>query len=77
MSNNLLEWDRKETDQFEPGWFIGSDGDQGEHLRDQGGWPFSVYRKAKALGATDMVLCHGIQDLRDATILAALINDRA
>ncbi len=59
-----------------PGWHVGSSGDNGEHLRDLSGWPYSVYRKAGAIGLTDNVLAYGIQDINDAHILAKILNAR-
>jgi hypothetical protein len=75
-SANLLGWDRRVSENFAPGWFIGSDGDNGEHLQEPTGWPYSVYRKNTDVGGVDIVLCHGIQDRRDAEALAAILNGR-
>jgi hypothetical protein len=61
---SLLRWD--DCDDYEPGFFIGSTGDEGEHLRHTLGWPYSVFRRAIAIGRTDIVICHGIQCLNDA-----------
>ena len=74
---NLLSWDKQATEQFAKGWFVGSEGDNGEHIQDQAGWPYSVYRKSTAVGGCDIVLCHGIQDLRDAEAVAGILNLRA
>lgn len=60
--------------QYESGYYIGSEGENGEHRRDLAGWPYSIYRQAKAIGATDAVLCHGIQNLDDAQQILALVN---
>lgn len=59
---------------FEHGFFIGSEGDDGEHIRGTDGWPFSIYRKGKVSSGEDVVLCHGIQCLDDAEQLLALCN---
>ena len=59
-----LRWD--DTPDYEPGFHLGSEGDDGEHLRDTSSWPYSIYRRAIAMGRSDMVLCHGIQNLDDA-----------
>src|SRR5262245_54625640 len=69
----VLNWPH--GDQFEPGYFIGSEGKDGEHLRDaDAGWPYSVYRKTCAIGGCDVVLCHGIQNRTDAALLLAMCN---
>lgn len=69
----VLNWTA--SDSFEPGLFIGSEGDDGEHLREPAaGWPWSIYRKTRAVGGTDVVLCQGIQSYADAEILLALCN---
>jgi hypothetical protein len=57
-------------------WFVGSTGDDGEHLQDQSGWPCSVYRKGVLLGVGDICICYGIQDLRDAEAIAGMPNTR-
>lgn len=63
------------TQRFEPGYFIGSEGHNGEHLRDRdAGWPYSIYRQDNNIGGCDAVLCHGIQNLDDAEQLLALCN---
>ena len=59
---------------FEPGFLIGSEGDNGEHQRDEKGWPYSIYRRDDNIGGCDVVLCHGIQSLDDARQLLALCN---
>lgn len=61
---SLLRWD--DTERYEPGFYIGSSAEDGAHIRDASGWPYSVYRKAAQIGVTDMVICNGIQDLEDA-----------
>jgi len=60
----------------EPGFFIGSEGDNGEHLRSDIGWPYSIYRRTKEIGGCDMVLCGGIQSRDDAITLVELLNTR-
>ncbi len=59
---------------FNQGYLIGSEGDNGEHIRDQSGWPYSIYRRDDNIGGCDAVLCHGIQSLADARQLLALCN---
>lgn len=60
---------------YEPGYFIGSEGENGEHLRSPNdGWPYSIYRMGRENGVSDSVLCHGIQHLDDAKQLLALVN---
>lgn len=61
---SLLRWD--DTPSYEPGFKIGSEGDDGEHHRGTDGWPYSIYRRAIAVGFSDIVICHGIQVLSDA-----------
>ena len=61
---------------YEPGFFIGSEADDGAHKRGTDGWPYSIYRKAAENGVTDVVLCHGIQNIADAKALLALVNSR-
>ena len=71
--NALLAWDHND-ERHAPGWIVGSTGDDGEHLRDMSGWPYSVYRKGGAPGVSDVCLCHGIQDMDDALELAKRLN---
>ena len=59
---------------YAKGFFIGSENDKGEHLRDVSGWPFSIYRRNDEIGGSDAVLCHGIQNGDDAARLLALCN---
>lgn len=59
---------------YNPGFYIGSSDDDGGHRRDLRGWPYSIYRQANEIGATDAVLCHGIQNLDDAKQVLALVN---
>ena len=59
---------------FEPGFRIGSQGENGEHVRGTAGWPYSIYREANEVGGCDAVLCDGIQNLDDAEQLLALCN---
>ena len=59
---------------FEPGFHIGSEGENGEHRRDLSGWPYSIYRQCNQIGGCDAVLAHGIQHLDDAKQLLALVN---
>lgn len=61
---SLLRWN--DTNRYEPTLFIGSENDDGHHLRDTNGWPYSVYRRATQIGVSDVVICHGIQNLDDA-----------
>jgi hypothetical protein len=74
--NALLYWDRKASDNYLPGWFLGSEGENGEHLRDAAGWPYSIYRKSDRIGASDIVLCHGIQARDDAEAIQNMLNFR-
>ncbi len=64
ISTSLLRWD--DTSDYEPGFFIGSCGHNDEHVRNVQGWPFSIYRAARAPGRSDVVICGGIQSLYDA-----------
>ena len=73
--SDLLEWDHM-SQLHAPGWIVGSEGDSGEHIRDESGWPFSVYRKGTEPGVTDVVLCHGIQAKGDAYRIAQMLNAR-
>jgi hypothetical protein len=62
---SLLRWD--DNPRYEAGFKVGSCGEDGEHLRDENaGWPYSIYRRAIEIGATDIVICRGIQNLGDA-----------
>ncbi len=62
---------------FLEGYFVGSEGDNGQHLRDSAaGWPYSIYRADNNIGGCDAVLCRGIQDIRDAAVLAAALNGK-
>jgi hypothetical protein len=54
------------TKDYSDRFFVGSEGENGEHRRQADGWPYSVYRMAEAIGRTDVVVCHGIQSLDDA-----------
>ena len=62
------------SERMEPGFFIGSEGKNGEHQRGTAGWPYSIYRQDNRVGGCDAVLCHGIQSLDDAEQLVALCN---
>ena len=62
------------TPRFEPGFRIGSEGENGEHIRQTTGWPYSIYRQDDNIGGCDVVLCHGIQNLDDAEQLLAMAN---
>jgi hypothetical protein len=53
---------------------IGSEDENGAHIRGQDGWPYSIYLKNDAIGGCDAVLCHGIQNLNDAEQLLELCN---
>lgn len=55
--------------------FIGSEGDNGEHMRDDAGWPYSVYVKRDEIGSCDMVICHGIQSRGDAEKILSLLKN--
>ena len=68
---SFLRWD--DSDRYEPGFHIGSQSENGEHIRDASGWPYSIYRMARAIGATDVVICHGIQCHGDAIEIARQI----
>jgi hypothetical protein len=74
--NALLHWDRRPTDRYHAGWFIGSEGENGEHQQNTEGWPYSVYRKGALPGVSDIVLAHGIQSWGDALTLCSILNDR-
>ena len=60
----LLRWD--DTPRYVAGFRIGSENENGEHVRDASGWPYSVYRMACEPGVSDVVICHGIQHEADA-----------
>ena len=64
QTTSMLRWDDCEA--YEPGFYIGSEGNDGEHVRNIQGWPFSIYRAACVPGKSDVVICHGIQSLYDA-----------
>jgi hypothetical protein len=70
-----LSW-RCDGTRYLPGFFLGSEGDEGEHLRDASGWPYSIYRRGCEAGVGDFVLAHGIQSLDDARALLVLLNER-
>jgi hypothetical protein len=55
-------------------FMIGSGGDNGEHIRGDKGWPYSIYLQDDNIGGCDKVLCHGIQNLDDAKHLLELCN---
>ena len=76
-STAILNWPADTSGRYAPGFFIGAEGDDGEHLRNfNDGWPFSIYRRAAQPGVTDMVLFTGIQNINDAAILLELIGSR-
>jgi len=54
---------------------IGSEGDNGEHIRGVSGWPYSIYLENNNVGGCDRVLCHGIQNLDDAEHLLEICNN--
>lgn len=71
----MLDWNHDPKGPYAPGYFIGSTRDEGEHLREAtAGWPYSIYRQAVEIGATDACLCTGIQDLGDAQRLCRMLN---
>lgn len=70
--NDLMQWGP--TRRYLNGFCIGSDGEDGEHLRDESGWPYSIYKEAIEIGASDAVLCNGIQNIGDAVRLRDLLN---
>lgn len=72
---NMLKW--KNGSRYHDGWFIGSEGENGEHIQDASGWPFSIYKKAAEIGVGDMVLCHGIQSHDDAVALCEMLGSGA
>jgi hypothetical protein len=72
---DLLEWDHDDS-KYAPGWIVGSEGEAGEHIRDESGWPYSIYRMTNTMGRSDHVLCHGIQNKGDAYSLAQILNAR-
>lgn len=69
---NMMRWNT--TDRYEAGWFVGGTLEDGSHTRDANQWPHSIYKRANQPGVTDAVLCHGIQDLKDANGLCQLLN---
>jgi hypothetical protein len=74
--NAILAWPNEEG-RYYAGFFIGSEGENGEHLREINGWPFSIYKKGREPGVTDACLCTGIQSFTDADALCAMLNRRA
>lgn len=62
---------------FAPGWFIGSERDDGASERGTAGWPYTIYRKTVHIGGTDQCLCIGIQSLGDADRLCEMLNRAA
>lgn len=60
---------------YQRGFSIGSEGQDGEHLRDASGWPYSIFKRGLQPGITDVCLCVGIQDLADAKILLEIIEN--
>jgi hypothetical protein len=73
--NALLNWGRRANDRYEPDFQIGSEDDDGSHLRDaDAGWPYSIYLKAAQIGVSDICLATGIQHRADADALCALVN---
>jgi|DEB0MinimDraft_4_1074332.scaffolds.fasta_scaffold219974_1 hypothetical protein len=73
--NDMLQWDDK-TERFAPGWYVGSEDENGAHRRDEQGWPYNVHRRGGDVGVTDMVLCGGIQAKGDAYEIARMLNHR-
>jgi hypothetical protein len=69
---SMLRWD--DTPRYEPGFKIGSQDENGEHLRGSSGWPYSVYRKADEIGVGDIVICYGIQCYTDAVEICARLD---
>ncbi len=61
---SLLRWN--DTPRYEPQFYIGSSDENGAHLPNLDGWPYSIYRKAAEIGVGDIVICHGIQNYDDA-----------
>jgi hypothetical protein len=64
VMTSMLQWD--DTESYEFGFRVGSQEANGEHMRGTDGWPYSVYREARQVGVSDIVICHGIQNRNDA-----------
>lgn len=73
--NDLLQWDHND-ERHAPGWYVGSEDEDGSLRHDEAGWPFMIYRKSGAPGVSDVAICHGIQNLGDAYEIARMLNQR-
>lgn len=60
---------------YQRGFSIGSSDMEGGHLRDMGGWPYSIYKRGMQPGVPDAVLCNGIQAFEDARVLLEIIEN--
>jgi hypothetical protein len=72
--NNFDPTSHVKGNRFSPGFHLGSEGENGEHLRDISGWPYSIYRRDDRIGGCDFVICHGIQHREDADTLLQMMN---
>jgi hypothetical protein len=68
----MIQWGP--TDRYWNGYEIGSEDEDGSHMRSIEGWPYSIYRKGRLSGVGDMVLCRGIQNMDDALALRGMLN---
>lgn len=68
----MIQWGP--ADWYWNGYEIGSEDEDGSHMRSIEGWPYSIYRKSRQSGVGDMVLCHGLQNMEDATALCEMLN---
>ena len=73
-TSGVLSWDLRTDGRYFAGLHLGSTDENGRHLRDASGWPFSIYVKAREIGVGDMVLCHGIQHEADARAIHSVLN---
>ena len=65
-ATSLLRWADTQESYDDIAFRIGSQDEDGTHRQDTKGWPYSIYRRALALGKCDVVICRGIQNLDDA-----------
>lgn len=70
----MVNWPNEPNGRYHQGWFVGSEAEDGTHLRDASGWPYSVYRKGREPGTIDACICIGIQSRVDADAIVAALD---
>lgn len=72
--NAIFNW-KDDGVRYQRGFSIGSQDEDGGHVRDASGWPYSIFKRGLQPGIGDVVLCYGIQDPDDARVLLEIIEN--